>query len=140
MVREAKTEVFMARMGTSEKQMLTALADADGLAAADVVRLLVRRSPGDSGGLDMSEKKPGGRFGALVFIIALLANCGTTIAKQCDILCPNGVDTSDPSGCTCIADRDASVDAALPDEMPCPGDGPPPRAWDGGALLGKVGC
>jgi hypothetical protein len=33
----------MVRMGASEKQMLNVLADADGLAAADVVRLLVRR-------------------------------------------------------------------------------------------------
>src|SRR5258708_24191623 len=49
------------------------------------------------------------------------------------------VEGQDP-GCTCIPTGDAGADVAPPDEMPCPGDGPPPRVWDGGAILGNVCC
>lgn len=43
MARDAKTEMFMVRMSATERNMLNELADADGLAGADVVRLLIRR-------------------------------------------------------------------------------------------------
>jgi len=43
MVRDAKTRAFLVRMAENERSMLDALAEVDGLAAADVVRLLIRK-------------------------------------------------------------------------------------------------
>ena len=40
---EPKTERFMIRMDAEERQMLTELADMDGISEANVVRQLVRR-------------------------------------------------------------------------------------------------
>jgi len=48
----------------------------------------------------------------VILLVAALASCGTVTDKKCDIQCPNGVDKSDPSGCTCIARGDAGADAA----------------------------
>lgn len=43
MAPEARTELFNIRVSPTELSMLRAIADADGLSAADVVRTLVRR-------------------------------------------------------------------------------------------------
>ncbi len=43
-----------------------------------------------------------------------LVSCGTTIG-ECDIMCPNGVDITDPRGCTCLPDDGGPQDVSCGD-------------------------
>jgi hypothetical protein len=61
----------------------------------------------------MTQQK-GGRLGAIL-IVATLVSCGTSAGKKCDIQCPNGVDTNDSSGCTCLPDDGGPADVTCGD-------------------------
>jgi hypothetical protein len=59
MAPDDRTERFTMRVRAEEKQMISALADRDGLSASDYLRLLVRRTYAAAFGVDRPRRRSG---------------------------------------------------------------------------------